>query len=116
MNKKVAIFAFRGEMTCFVHVLLYALDMKRKAYDVRVILEGEATRMAVELAKPDAAFGKLYGQVKEAGLIDAVCQACASQTESLDAAKEQLLPIHNEMSGHPSMTRYMDEGFRIVTM
>jgi len=30
MDKKVAIFAFHGEMMCFAHALLNALDMKEK--------------------------------------------------------------------------------------
>jgi len=32
--KKVALFAFNGESLCFVHVLLNALDLKDKGYEV----------------------------------------------------------------------------------
>ena len=38
--KKVALFAFNGDFKCFAHVLLNALDMKAKGYDVKVVIEG----------------------------------------------------------------------------
>jgi hypothetical protein len=101
MNKKVAIFAFNREMTCFAHALLNALDMREKGCDIKLIIEGSATKQIRELAAPDKPFAKIYGKTKEAGLIDCVCQACASQTWSLDSAKEQNLPLCSEMSGHP---------------
>ncbi len=50
--KKMAFFAFNGESMCFVHVLLNALDMKARGYDVRVVIEGAATKLIPELASP----------------------------------------------------------------
>ena len=114
MNKKVAIFAFNGEMMCFAHALLNALDMREKGYDIKLIIEGSATRQIKELSEPDKPFAKIYGKTKEAGLIDCVCQACATQTGSLDSAKEQNLPLCSEMSGHPSMARYLGDGYQVL--
>jgi len=37
-KKKIALFAFNGKAMCFVHVLLNALDMNEKGYDVKVII------------------------------------------------------------------------------
>jgi hypothetical protein len=42
--KKIALFAFNRESFCFVNVLLNALDMNEKGYDVKVIIEGSATK------------------------------------------------------------------------
>jgi hypothetical protein len=114
MGKKIAIFAFNGEVMCFTHVMLNALDMKRKGYDIKLVIEGSATKHVKELADPGKPLAKIYGRVKEAGLIDCVCQACANQTGSLDSAKEQNLSLCNEMSGHPSMARYMEEGYEVI--
>jgi hypothetical protein len=99
MDKKIAIFAFNGETMCFTHVMLNALDMKRKGYDIKLVIEGGATKQIRELADLDKPFAKIYGKTKEAGIIDCVCQACANQTGSLDSAREQNLPLCNEMSG-----------------
>jgi hypothetical protein len=32
--KKVALFAYNGEVMCFVHVLLNALDMREEGFEV----------------------------------------------------------------------------------
>ncbi len=41
---KVALFAFKCEAVCFAHVLLNALDMQDKGFEVRVVIEVEATK------------------------------------------------------------------------
>lgn len=113
--EKVVLFAFNGEVMCFVHVLLTALDMKARGYDVKVVIEGAATKLVPELATPGAAGGMLYFKVKEQGLIDAVCKACSTKMGVLAAVEQEGLPIVDEMSGHPSMARYIDNGYRVIT-
>ncbi len=115
MSKKLALFAFNGEPMCFVHVLLNALDMQSRGYDVKLIIEGSATRLVKLLAEPDAPFAELYQKVKDAGLVDAVCRACAAKMGTLQDAESQNLPLVSDMSGHPSIARYMEEGYEIMT-
>jgi hypothetical protein len=38
---KFALFAFRKEPMCFIHVLLNALQLNKFGYEVKVVLEGE---------------------------------------------------------------------------
>jgi hypothetical protein len=114
MEKKVAIFAFNGETMCFVHALLNTLDMKEKGYDVKLIIEGSATIQIEELIDPNKPFSNLYISVKEKGLIDCVCKACSSKTGSLKSAEEQGLPICDDMSGHPSLSKYVERGYEVV--
>ncbi len=115
MAPKVVLVAFNGEAMCFVHVLLNALDMKEKGYEVKVVIEGSATKLVNELNDDAKPFGKLYLKVREAGLIDCVCQACAAKMGAADGAQAQNLPMCGEMIGHPSLARYMNEGYRIIT-
>ena len=112
--EKITLFAFNGEAACFAHVLMNALDMKEKGYETCVVIEGTATRQIVELADSSKPFANLYAKAKEEGLIDAVCKACASMNKALDGALEQGLTLADEMSGHPSIARYMEEGFEIL--
>ncbi|MCF8067837.1 MAG: DsrE family protein [Desulfobacterales bacterium] len=113
--KKVALFAFNGEAMCFVHVMLYALDFHKKDYDIKLIIEGTATKLIKDLADPEAPFSKLYNEIKEKGLIDSVCKACSSKMGTLDDAETQGLTINDELMGHPSMEKYMDAGYEILT-
>jgi hypothetical protein len=113
--KKIALFAFNGEPTCFVHVLLNGLEMREKGYDVVLIIEGSATKLIEGLAEPDHDFHEMYSKAKELGMIDCVCRACAFKMGVLDAVEAQGLPICSELHGHPSMANYINEGYTIIT-
>jgi len=116
MAEKVVLVAFNGEPMCFAHVLLNALDMKERGLDVKVVVEGTATKMIASLSDPNQPFAELYERVKAANLIDCVCKACAAKMGALAAAESQGLPICGEMSGHPSLARYIQEGYRVITL
>lgn len=115
MDKRVVLVAFNGESMCFVHVLLNALDMDKKGYEVKVVIEGSATKLIGELANDDHPFSKPYLAVREKGMIDCVCYACATKMGSVDAAQAQGLPLCREMMGHPSLADYMEKGYEIIT-
>ncbi|MFP4354711.1 MAG: DsrE family protein [Phycisphaerae bacterium] len=115
MPKQIAILAFKGETMCFVHALLNALDMHEKGFDVKVILEGAATGQISQMPEAEDHFAQLYRKVKEKGLVDVVCQACAKQMNSLEAARAQSLPLSAEMSGHPPLAPYVEAGYQIIT-
>lgn len=114
MGEKVVLVAFNGEAMCFVHVLLNALDMKEKGHEVKIVIEGSATGLVNELNDPEKPFGSLYLEVREKGLIDCVCQACSMKTGTLEGAKAQGLPVCNEMKGHPSLAKYMEQGYTVM--
>ena len=114
MGKKIALVAFNGEAMCFVHVLLNALDMHARGYEVKVIIEGSATQLIPELGVDGAPFSDLYTKVREKGLIDCVCKACATKMEGLEAAEAQGLPLCGEMKGHPSLARYIEDGYEVL--
>jgi hypothetical protein len=115
MNK-VAFFAFRNDPTCFIHVILNAFDMNAKDYAVRVIFEGEGTRLPQTLGSANHPLHGPYRKLLESGLVGGVCRACATRMEALEAARAQGLELLDEMSGHPAMSRYIDDGYRIITM
>ena len=54
-------------------------------------------------------------QVKEKGLIDCVCRACAVKMEALPGIEAQSLPLCAEMKGHPSVARHIDAGYEVIT-
>lgn len=114
--RKIAIFAFKGNPICFVHVLLNAIDLHEKGGEVKIVLEGEAIKLIVELRKPERPFHALYEKVKGLELIDAVCRACAIKMEALEVAEEEGFRIADDMAGHAGMAPYIEDGFAIVTL
>ncbi|RTZ97312.1 MAG: cytoplasmic protein [Deltaproteobacteria bacterium] len=113
--KKMALFVFNGDPMCFIHVLLNALDMKEKGYEAKIIIEGAATQLIPELARPDHPLHGLWEKSRAAGLVEGVCRACAKKLGTLDAAKAEGLPLLADIAGHPAMTRYRDDGFEIIS-
>ena len=115
MNKKQALFAFNGDPICFVHVLLNTLDLHAKGFDVKLIIEGSATKLIAQYASGEAPFKNFYDECLDKGLIDCVCRACTSKMGSLEAAEQGGLPVCGDMSGHPSMAGYLESGYSIIT-
>lgn len=114
--EKIALFAFNGEPMCFVHVLLNALDLHDKGAKVQIVIEGSATKLVETLADTSHPFAPLYQRAKDAGLVSCVCRACSLKMGSTAAAEAQHLPLCDDMSGHPSMERYIREGYRIIAL
>ena len=113
--KKIALFAFNGDPMCFIHVLLNALDMHEKGYEVKTVIEGAATKLIPELEKSENPLHQLWSKAKAAGLIEGACKACSQKMETLEAAKAQNLALLDDMAGHPGMAHYRDAGFEIIS-
>ena len=115
-GNRTAIFAFKGNPICFVHVLLNAIDLHEKEGEVKIILEGEATKLIIELRKPGHPLHVLYEKAKKLDLIAAVCRACAMKMGALEAAVAEGFRIADDMSGHAGMAPYLEEGYEIITL
>lgn len=109
------LYAFNGELMCFVHVLLNALDMNEKGKKSVIVIEGAAVKLVGELEKESCPFHQLYVKAKEAGFIDGVCKACSSKLGVMDEVEASGLPLLDDMMGHPSMAAYTDKGYTIIT-
>ena len=113
--RKIALLAYNGELTCFAHVMLYALDFDRRGYQVKVVLEGAATQLITELAQADRPFANLYSQLREKGLLFCICKACSQKMGTIQEAEKQGLQIVGDMQGHPSIAGLVEDGFEILS-
>ncbi|TXT55517.1 MAG: Cytoplasmic protein [Promethearchaeota archaeon] len=112
---KYALFAFNGDPMCFIHVILNALDLNEKGNEVKVIIEGSACKLAEEFRNNDNPMFNLYKKLEDSGLIDCFCKACSNKMGTLEIVKDYEFPLCDEMTGHPSMGKYIDQGFEIIT-
>ena len=113
--EKITLFAFNGDPMCFIHVLLNALDFSDKDYEIKLVIEGSATKLIPELDKENHPLHNLYKKVKEKVLLVGACKACAQKMGTLQAAEAQGLHILDDMSGHPSIESFMEQGYKIIT-
>jgi hypothetical protein len=119
MSRKFLFLIFSPEVCRINHALLYALDLGRRGHQVRIILEGEATRC---LRQRQGRLGELFQAALEAGLIAGVCATAARGCSSGDAernvaelAVEAELPLLAELEGHAGIAAYVGGGFELVT-
>jgi len=110
---KVVIFAFKGEPSCFNHALLNTLDMNSRGLEARLIIEGEATRLVKNLEERNH---PLYIRAKEKGLIDGICRACSQQMGALEFNETVGIPLLSDMSGHPPMSPYVEQGYQVMIL
>ena len=115
MSRRIALFAFNGDPMCFVHVLLNSLDMADRGYEVKLVIEGSATGLIPRFKDPHEPFRNLYSEVLARQLVDCACKACCNKTSTLESAVDVGIPLVSEMSGHPSMARYMEDGYEVLT-
>jgi len=114
-SKKAALFVFNGDPMCFIHVLLNSLNLAENGYEVKLVIEGSATKLIPGLDETGNPQHRLWQRVKEKGLVAGVCKACATKTGVLDACKQQALSLIGDMSGHPAMSAYLDDGYELIT-
>jgi predicted peroxiredoxin len=116
MNEKLVLVLMTGtDMPCrMVHTLIWAMDVVGRGGEAKIVLEGQAPQWLLELPDPQHGRHALYKRVKEMGLIDAVCKACAIQMQALEAAAEEDLRLVYDASGHVSLAPYMEVGYRIT--
>ena len=112
--KKVALFVFNDEPMCFTHVLLNALDMNERGYEIKLIMEGEATKLLPGLANEGTAFSRMWEKLKERSVVAGVCRACSTNMGTADSAQKQGLTLLDDMSGHPSFAGFRDAGYEIL--
>jgi hypothetical protein len=114
MEKK-ALFVFRGDIPCFIHVMLNAIDMREKGMEVKVILEGESSKVLAELSRGSHPMHALFEKTKSLGLFAGVCKACAHSMGTLDSVAIEGLPLLEDMHGHAAMAPYLQKGFQVIT-
>ena len=92
----------------------YALDLQANGHQCKIIIEGEGTRLIPEISQDGHFLNGLYRQMLEKGLLKGVCRACASKMQVLENIKKDGFPLLDDMSGHPGMAKYIEQGFAII--
>ena len=101
-----------------VHAFLYAAELKERGHEVVLIFDGAGTEWAEELSNPDSA-SKLkpaYEQLKEQGIVEIVCDFCAAAFQVKEQLVERELPLVAEYEGHPSIAKWLDEGYQLIVL
>jgi hypothetical protein len=101
------------------NAMFITLELKDKDQDVALIFQGAGTRWPAELAKPDHQGHPLYNAVRDK--VAGVCGGCADvfgASESLRGGNLQLIrdKAIPGTSGILDLSRYLDDGYRLITL
>lgn len=100
------------------NAMFVAYELKEKKQDVALIFQGAGVRWASEVVKPDHPANALFDAVKDT--VVGVCQGCADVFGATDEAKASGLTLVDEKaipgtSGIIDLSKYLDDGYRVLT-
>ena len=90
--------------------------MKARGYDVKIVIEGSATKLVPELAKEGNPMYSHYIKAKEAAVsLTGSAKPAPTRWALSMPLREEGLKLLDDMNGHPGMARYRKEGFEVIT-
>jgi len=110
---KFLFYGMTGEKMCFQHILLNALDLAASGHEVKIIFEGASVKLVSVFEEEKH---PLYLKAKDSGIIAGVCFACSKVMNVYELNKATGLPMLNDMSGHAGMKRFIDDGYKVISM
>lgn len=99
-----------------LHALLYCRDFLEKGHGAKLVFDGAGTEWVPELMKPEHKLHPLFKEIQAKGSIDAVCDFCAKAFGVKDIIRDTGLPLSSEYQGHPSIAKYVAEGYQILVL
>jgi hypothetical protein len=99
-----------------LHALLYSKELKEGGYDVALIFDGAGTGWAEKMQDPANKLNSLFVSLKSAGVTEVVCDFCAGAFKVKDKIKGSGLPLVAEYQGHPSLKKWIDQGYQVIVL
>lgn len=122
-TRKIVFIVFSDDACRQNHALLYTLDLHEHGHDVKLIIEGAATRMLGELGDAESRTGSLLRQACTAGLVVGACErassGCASDDPArkvADVARAAGIPLLSDLQGHAGIEPFVRQGYEIVVV
>ncbi len=119
MQRKLLFLLFAEDTCRQRHAFMYALDLNKKGYDTKIVLEGAATKCLSELSNTDSTFAKLFAEAKKRNMLAGICstaaQGCGVPGRAvLDIAKDEGLTALADLDGHAGIEPFVRDGYEIV--
>ncbi|MBI3331265.1 MAG: DsrE family protein [Candidatus Omnitrophica bacterium] len=101
-----------------VHAFLYAQELKEHGHDVVLIFDGAGTEWAEELTNPESEspLKQSYDALRQVGVVQVICDFCAGAFEVKERLAERGLPLIGEYAGHPSIAKWVDQGYALIVL
>lgn len=100
------------------NAMFLTLELKEKGQEVALIFQGAGARWPAEVVKPQHPAHALHNAVQDK--VAGVCGGCADVFGATEGAKATGLPLVRDRqipgtTGILDLSRYLDQGYRLVT-
>jgi hypothetical protein len=102
-----------ADLARVVNALMTAKEFKENDEDVQIIFDGAGTKWVAELSRPDNRSHGLFESVKDK--VAGACSFCASAFGVKEDVVATGIPLLEEYRQHPSLRRFISEGFEVLT-
>jgi hypothetical protein len=123
MARKILFVLFSEDACRQNHALLYALDLHEKGHEVKLILEGSATRMVSAMNLAESPPGALLRRARDAGILAGACGRASSGCASDDPARKVAelaeaagVKLLRDLGGHASIEPFVRDGYELVML
>jgi predicted peroxiredoxin len=122
MPRKILFVIFAEDVCRQLHAFLYATDLHRKGYQIRIIVEGMATRLLADLEQAPPQLQKAFAEAKAAGLLAGACLQAASGCGSAEdrnivaAIEARGVGFLSDLDNHAGIEPFLREGYEVVAI
>lgn len=95
------------------NALVTAHEFKEAGDDVQVVFDGAGTKWVPELENPEHRYHDHFEAVKDQ--VAGACAYCASAYQVRDPIEETDVALLDEYEHHPSIRRFVADGYQVVT-
>lgn len=97
-----------------LHALLYTQELHEAGHEVKLIFDGAGTVWIKKFEDEQHPHNPLYKAVKKLGVIAGACQYCAGAFGVDNEVNQAGIPFLGDVHGHPSLSKFVEEGFQIL--
>ena len=120
MKRKILFLVFTDSACIQNHAFMYAIDLHKAGHETKLILEGKGTLALRRLAKGDERFIGFYKAACEKDILVGACRkasgGCVDEKDSVqDIANQYSIELLDDLMGHAGITKYVDEGYEVIT-
>jgi hypothetical protein len=100
-----------------LHALLYATELKQNGHAVALIFDGAGTGWAKAMRDPKNKLHSKFLALKSLGVVEEICDYCAGAFKVKSGLKSSAdAALVGEFEGHPSLTKWIDQGYHILIL
>ena len=81
-----------------------------------LIFDGAGTEWAEALSHPDNKLHLAYQKPMDSGVVEVVCDFCSTAFKVKDALAKEGAHFEGEYQGHPSIAKWVDQGYQLVVL